>query len=99
MAIQDIFQEKKTWNSYTKRVKKLPKDYQIVYKEIQKYLFKVCPVEFDNDVHMIYGIIELFEEGALHNKRVLEVTGEDVAAFCDELMKESKTYLDVYGIK
>ena len=29
-------------------------------------------------------------------KGVLEVTGSDVAAFCDELIKDSKTYADLY---
>jgi DNA-binding ferritin-like protein (Dps family) len=27
---------------------------------------------------------------------VLEVTGTDVAAFCDDLIKDSKTYADIY---
>jgi DNA-binding ferritin-like protein (Dps family) len=27
---------------------------------------------------------------------VLEVTGSDVAAFCDDLIKDSKTYADIY---
>jgi len=29
-------------------------------------------------------------------KGVLEVTGSDVAAFCDDLIKDSKTYADIY---
>lgn len=29
-------------------------------------------------------------------KGVLEVTGSNVAAFCDDLIKDSKTYADVY---
>jgi DNA-binding ferritin-like protein (Dps family) len=29
-------------------------------------------------------------------KGVLEVTGRDVAAFCDDLIKDSKTYADIY---
>jgi len=29
-------------------------------------------------------------------KGVLEVTGNDVAAFCDDLIKDSKTYADIY---
>lgn len=27
---------------------------------------------------------------------MLEVTGSDVAAFCDDLIKDSKTYADIY---
>ena len=29
-------------------------------------------------------------------KGALEVTGSDVAAFCDALIKDSKTYADIY---
>jgi DNA-binding ferritin-like protein (Dps family) len=43
---------------------------------------------------LLSGIIDLFEEGAAMRKGVLEVTGRDVAAFCDELIKDSKTYAD-----
>lgn len=99
MTLQEIMSDKKTWRSYMKRVKALPKDYQIVYKEITNYLYKVGPVELGNNMSLFYGIIELFEEGALNKKRVLEVTGEDVALFCDELIKDSPTYLEAYEEK
>lgn len=78
------------------RVKALPQDYQIVYKELQKYLFKVGPVELTDGTELLTGIIELFEEGAALGKGVLEVTGRDVAAFCDDLIKDSKTHADIY---
>lgn len=78
------------------RAKALPQEYQFVYKEIQKYLFKVGPVELTEGTDVLSGIIDLFEEGAAFGKGVLEVTGSDVAAFCDNLIKDSKTYADLY---
>lgn len=95
MRIQDIIEEKKEWRAHMARVKALPKDYQIVYKEIQKYFFKVGPVELTDGIDLLSGIIDLFEDGVALGKGVLEVTGSDVAAFCDELIKDSKTYADV----
>ncbi|MGD9676942.1 MAG: DUF1048 domain-containing protein [Vulcanibacillus sp.] len=95
MRIQDIIEGKKEWRAHVARVKALPQDYQIVYKEIQKYLFKVCPIELTEGIGLLSGIIDLFEEGATLGKGVLEVTGRDVAAFCDDLIKDSKTYADV----
>lgn len=77
------------------RVKALPQDYQIVYKEIQKYLFKVGPVELEEGTGLLSGIVDLFEEGASQDKSVLEVTGDDVAAFSDDLIKDSKTHADM----
>ena len=96
MRIQDIIQGKKEWRAHVARVKALPQDYQIVYKEIQKYFFKVGPVELTDGMGLLSGIIDLFEEGASLGKGVLDVTGSDVAAFCDELIKDSKTYSDIY---
>ncbi|WP_040950664.1 DUF1048 domain-containing protein [Gorillibacterium massiliense] len=96
MKIRDIIEGKKEWRAHVARVKSLPRDYQIVYKEIQKYLFKVGPVELTEGTELLSGIIDLFEEGAVLGKGVLEVTGSDVAAFCDDLIKDSKTYADIY---
>lgn len=96
MKIQEIIEGKKEWKAHVARVKALPKDYQIVYKELQKYLFKVGPVELTEGTGLLSGIVDLFEEGAAMGKGVLEVTGSDVAAFCDDLIKDSKTYADIY---
>ncbi len=100
VRIQDAIDGKKKWQAkwraHMARVKALPQDYQIVYKEIQKYLFKVGPVELSGETGLLSGIIDLFEEGAALGKVVLEITGSDVAAFCDDLIKNSITYADIY---
>ncbi|MBW7571714.1 DUF1048 domain-containing protein [Caproiciproducens faecalis] len=96
MSIQDMIEGKKEWRAHMARVKALPQDYQIVYKEIQKYLFKVGPVELTEGTGLLSGIVDLFEGDAALGKGVLEVTGSDVAAFCDDLIKDSKTYADIY---
>jgi DNA-binding ferritin-like protein (Dps family) len=96
MRIQDIIEGKKEWRAHMARVQALPQDFQIVYKEIQKYLFKVGPVELTEGTGLLTGIVDLFEEGAAMGKGVLEVTGNDVAAFCDDLIKDSKTYAEIY---
>lgn len=96
MSIQDIIEGKKEWRAHVARVKALPQDYQIVYREIQKYLFKVGPVDLTDGMGLLSGIIDLFVEGVALGKSVLEVTGSDVAVFCDELIKDSKNYADIY---
>jgi len=104
VSIQDAIEGKRKWQqkwrAHMARVKALPQDYQIVYKEIQNYLFKVGPVELTDgtdflSTDFLSGIIDLFEEGAALGKGVLEVTGSDVAAFCDDLIKDSKTFADI----
>ena len=95
VRIQDVMDGKKKWRAHMARVKALPQDYHIVYKEIQNYLFKVGPVELTDGTDLLSGIIDLFEEGVASGKGVLEVTGRDVAAFCDDLIKDSKTFADI----
>lgn len=88
MSIKEIIEGKKEWKAHMRRVKALPNDYQIVYMEIQKYLYKVGPVELTENIDLLKAIIDLFEDGISRGKGVLEVTGKDVAAFCDELIKD-----------
>ncbi|GLZ39028.1 DUF1048 domain-containing protein [Actinokineospora sp. NBRC 105648] len=95
MGIQDMIEGKRQWWAHVARVKALPRDYQIVYKEMQKYFFKVGPVEL-GDGSLLSGVVDFFEEGVLAGKGVLELIGTDVAAFCDELVKDSRTYADIY---
>lgn len=96
MSIKKIIEGKKEWRTHVTRVKALPKDYQIVYKEIQKYLFKVGPVELSEGVGLLSELLSFFEEGVAAGKGVLEVTGTDVAAFCDELIGDKKTFAELY---
>jgi DNA-binding ferritin-like protein (Dps family) len=95
MSIQDIIEGKKQWRAHLARVKALPPDYQIVYKEMQKYLFKVAPVDL-SDGGLLPGIVDFFAEGAAAGKGVVELIGTDVAAFTDDLIKDSRTYAEVY---
>lgn len=95
MGVQDIIEGKKQWRAHVARVKALPPDYQIVYKEIQRYIFKVGPIDL-LDGPLLSGIIDFFEEGVAASKGVLELIGNDVAAFCDDLMKDSRTYAQIY---
>lgn len=95
MGIHDIIEGKKQWRAHMARVKALPPDYQIVYKEMQKYLFKVGPIDLP-DGPLLPGIVDFFEGGVAANRGVLELIGNDVAAFCDDLIKDSRTYADIY---
>ncbi|MFJ4654862.1 DUF1048 domain-containing protein [Nocardia sp. NPDC088792] len=95
MGIRDIIEGKREWRAHMARVKALPPDYQIVYKEIQKYFFKVGPVDL-LDGGLLPGLLDFFEEGVIAGKGVMELIGNDVAAFCDDLVKDSRTYADIY---
>jgi DNA-binding ferritin-like protein (Dps family) len=95
MGIQDIIEGKKQWRAHLARVRALPPDYQIVYKEMQRYLFKVGPVTL-TDGTLLSGIVDFFAEGAAAGKGVTELIGTDVAGFCDDLIKDTRTYAEIY---
>lgn len=93
MSVRDIIEGKRQWRAHVARVKALPPDYRIVYQEMQRYLFKVGPVGLA-DGALLGGIVDFFEEGAAAGRGVLELVGDDVAAFCDDLIKGAPTYAD-----
>ncbi|MBP2471656.1 DNA-binding ferritin-like protein (Dps family) [Crossiella equi] len=95
MGIRDIIEGKRQWRAHVARVKALPPDYRIVYQEMQKYIFKIGPVDLlDSD--LLSGIVDFFEEGVAAGKGVIELIGEDVAAFCDGLLVGTRTHADAY---
>jgi DNA-binding ferritin-like protein (Dps family) len=94
VGIQEIIEGKKQWRAHMARVKALPPDCQIAYNEMQRYLFKVGPVDV-SDGRLLFGIVDFFEEGTAAGKGVLELIGNDVAAFCDDLVKDSRTCADI----
>lgn len=89
--IKKIIGEKKEWKAMEARAKELPHDYRVVYDEIKQYIWKSSG---NASIDTFEGILELFEEGAANGKSVLEITGKDVAAFCDGLSQGTKTYAD-----
>jgi DNA-binding ferritin-like protein (Dps family) len=89
--IKKIFGDKKEWHAMEKRAGALPEDYQVVYEGIKNYIWKSSGL---GAIDIFKGVLDLFEEGVANGKTALEITGDDVAGFCDELVKDSKTYTD-----
>ena len=84
-------EDKKEWRAIEKRAKALPHDYSIAYEEIKHYLWKSSGI---TTIDAFRVLIDLFEESAANDRQVLEITGDDVAAFCDELVRGEKTYFE-----
>lgn len=92
--LKKILGDKKEWRAMEARAAVLPGDYRIVYSEMQKYLWKFTAGDGMDIVAILKDVLGLFEAGAADGRRALEVTGEDVAAFCDELLRNAKTYTE-----
>lgn len=87
-----IAREKREYKQKEGRVEALPEDYRYVYRQIQQYMWGYSRGSGMDMLPIFADLLDLFETGAAEGKRVLEVTGEDVAAFCDELLRNAKTY-------
>ena len=93
--IKKMIKSKSEYKQRMARVKALPKDYQYVYKKMQRHMWMFSAGSgYDDMLKIHYDLIELFEVGAANGKHVLEITGEDVAAFCEELLRNARTYTE-----
>src|SRR5215813_12951092 len=87
-----IAREKREYKQKEERVEALPEDYRYVYRQIQQYMWSNSGGSGMDMLPIFADLLDLFETGAAEGKRVLDITGEDVAAFCDELLQNAKTY-------
>lgn len=92
--IKKMIESKREYRQQMARVEALPQDYQYVFKKIQSHMWMFAAGSGYDMMKIHYDLIELFEAGAAHGKHVLEITGEDVASFCDELMRNARTYTE-----
>jgi len=92
--IKKMIESKREYKRQMARVEALPKDYQYVFKKIQGHMWMFAAGSGYDMLKIHYDLIELFEAGAADKKHVLEITGEDVAAFCDELLRSARTYTE-----
>lgn len=99
-SLKNIKRDKAEYKRYLARVKSLPEDYRFVFEKISHYMWSLCGGGDGYDIISLQGnLLELFEESVIDGKKVLEVTGEDVAAFCDELLRNARTYTEDWRIK
>jgi DNA-binding ferritin-like protein (Dps family) len=89
-----ILGDKKEWRNMEARADALPRDYRIVYSEIKPYLFTLTSGNGMDIVAVLQDVLALFETGAAEGKQALDVTGEDVAAFCDKRLRDTPSYTD-----
>ena len=94
LNIGKMIQSKREYKRQMARVEALPKDYRYVFKKIQSHMWMFAAGSGFDMLKIHYDLIELFESGAADGKHVLEITGEDVASFCEELLRSAKTYTE-----
>jgi len=97
--IKKMIGDKKEYKEQMARVEALPEDYRFVFKKINEYIWSFTGGDGSDMLKTQQELIELFETSAADGKHVLEVTGEDVADFCDEFIRDTKKWTDNYREK
>jgi DNA-binding ferritin-like protein (Dps family) len=94
LNIPKIMREKREYKAQMARVDALPEDYRFLFKKIQSHMWTFAAGDGLDMMRIHYDLIDLFEDGAAAGKDALEVTGEDAATFCEELLKNARTYAE-----
>ena len=81
------------------RLKALPREYQIVYDEIQKFLWRFVTGDGMDVLNALNELVNFFEEGAAHDMPVLELLGEDVGTFAENMLYEIQTRTHIDDLK
>ena len=81
-------QEKIDYKVYKKRIQALPQDYQIVFKEIEAFMWNFASGDGRGMMNVLTDILELFESGAHEGKTLISIVGDNVSDFCDGILKE-----------
>lgn len=93
-VLTNILGAKEEWKAMEARANALPRDFRLVYGQMTSYLWKFATGDGMDIVAILKGVLELFETSAAQGESVLDVTGQDVAAFCDERLRGTTSYLD-----
>lgn len=83
--------EKKKYRENEKRAKALPAEYAQAYSEIKHYLWNTSGIL---TIEPLISLVDMLEEAAANGKHVVDITGPDVAAFADELVRGESSYKD-----
>jgi DNA-binding ferritin-like protein (Dps family) len=75
--------DKKEWKRMEARANALPRDYRVVYGEMKSYMWRFTAGDGMDIVAVLADVLAAFEAAAAEGRQVLDVTGEDVAAYCD----------------
>ncbi|WP_432484592.1 DUF1048 domain-containing protein [Kineococcus esterisolvens] len=88
-----VLGDKKEWKAMEARASALPRDYRVVYDEVKSYLWKFASGDATDIIVLLKGVLELFTASAAQGKSVLDVTGTDVASFCDARLRGTTPHL------
>lgn len=84
--------EKKKYREAERRAKALPAEYAQAYNDIKHYIWNTSGIL---TIDPLVYLVDMLEEAAADGKKVTDITGPDVAAFADDLVKGESSYKDL----
>ena len=90
--VKKIVCAKREYRRQMARVEALPPEYQYVFRKIQGQLWQFAAGPGYDMMQAHQELLDLVEEGAAAGRGVLEITGRDVAAFVEELLRQLRTW-------
>ncbi|WP_314063155.1 DUF1048 domain-containing protein [uncultured Vagococcus sp.] len=91
--------DKVEYKAHMARVKELPKEYQIVFEEVQKFLWQFTAGDGMDMMVGMYALVDFFEEGASNKIPILQLVGEDVGTFAESTLHEMQARTQVNELK
>jgi DNA-binding ferritin-like protein (Dps family) len=90
--MEKVRREKREYKQLQAKVDALPKEYSYTYHKIEHYMWAHSGGDGMDVIAIMTDVYDLFEAGAAQGRGVLDITGEDVADFADELLANAKTW-------
>ena len=92
--LKKLKEAKEIYRKHVAVVASLPDEYQFVFHKINEYIWSFAGGTGNDTLQTTYELANLFAQTAENGLSVLEVTGKDVAGFCDELIRDNKSWMD-----
>lgn len=92
--IKKIKEDKKIYKEHLTMVHSLPEDYQFVFYKMNGYIWSFAGGSGKDTLQTQFDLADLFAETAANGLDVREIIGADAAGFCDELIRDDKSWMD-----
>ena len=91
-VLSRLIGDRKEWKRMEARAHALPRDYRVVYSEMKSYMWRFTASDGMDIVAILADVLADFEAAASHGKPALEVTGDDVAAYCNRRLGDAEPH-------
>lgn len=91
--------DKAEYKEQMAELKKLPNEYQVVYKEIQNFLWEFTSGSGMDMLEPMYELLAFFQEGANNQVPILDLVGEDVGEFAENMLHEIQAKTRINELK